>query len=279
MLLDLTPSASFNYPPHAAAFVRNKYLHILAHATHFSAKKRKEEKKVKQFHIWACDAGGTSRRWLNRGDRLIQHCPTGALGFPLIPGRARSGGLTGPWDSLRASQAQLLYATVGLYSLPPQLPRVDAPSEAWLNGSAPERVLLLLFQRTLSPFPQSWFLSHLWLIVNFSCGNTGINHSSGRSHGIWCCRERGWSGIKTECEEPGEAGWSCKACVSPKASWNEKANIHRQHHPRHPRWYHNTNPDVRDLTSLNFIHSWTSNDYTPRSFEFRQQTRKRRLEI
>lgn len=75
MLLDLTPSASFNYPPHAAAFVRNKYLHILAHATHFSAKKRKEEKKVKRFHIWACDAGGTSRRWLNRGDRSIQHCP------------------------------------------------------------------------------------------------------------------------------------------------------------------------------------------------------------
>lgn len=277
MLLDLTSSASFNYPPHAAAFVRNKYLHILAHATHFSAKKRKEEKKseaISHLDMWC----GRHFTLLVKQGR-DQHCPTGALGFPLIPGRARSGGLTGPWDSLRASQAQLLYATVGLSSLPPQLPRVDAPSEAWLNSSAPERVLLLLFQRTPSPFPQSWFLSHLWLIANFSCGNPGINHSSGRSHGIWCCRERGWSGIKTECEEPGEARWSCKARVSPKASWNEKANIHRQHHPRHPRWYHNVNPDVRDLTSLNFIHSWTSNDYTPRSSEFRQQKRKRRLEI
>lgn len=28
-------------------------------------------------------------------------------------------------------------------------------------------------------------------VVNFSYGNPGINHSSGRSHGIWCCRERG----------------------------------------------------------------------------------------
>lgn len=39
MLFDLTPSASFNYPHHAAAFIRNKYSHILVHAIRFVPKK------------------------------------------------------------------------------------------------------------------------------------------------------------------------------------------------------------------------------------------------
>lgn len=39
MGFDLTPSASFNYLLHAAAFIRNKYSHILVHDIYFVPKK------------------------------------------------------------------------------------------------------------------------------------------------------------------------------------------------------------------------------------------------